>query len=124
MKSTAPDRRLTPPSPRGLIVIADGPKGRAQSLQMELSELEDALLLAGATPGNDYSFKDLMDWALRSKADAAHAEALGSIARALRDLGNGTSAAPFGAIEGLGIVLRDGLRQIADAVGDLGQRDD
>ena len=46
------------------------------------------------------------------------AEALEQIARRLNELGNGNAATPMGAIEALGLALKDGCRLIADAVQD------
>lgn len=42
------------------------------------------------------------------------ADALASIARALRDLGNADATTPMGAIEAFGVVVRE----VGDAIGD------
>ena len=45
-------------------------------------------------------------------------DAIDGIARALRLLGNADAATPFGALEALGIALKDGLESIAAAIGE------
>jgi len=46
----------------------------------------------------------------------AIADGLFAIARAIRDLGNADAATPMGAIEALGVVVKEGFQHIASAI--------
>jgi hypothetical protein len=48
-------------------------------------------------------------------------DSLQSIARALRDLGNGNAATHMGAIEAHGIAVREGAAEIASAIRELAE---
>lgn len=48
----------------------------------------------------------------------AIAHSLEQVARAIRDLGNADAATPMGAIEALGLAMKDGLGSIAIAIED------
>jgi hypothetical protein len=54
-------------------------------------------------------------------ASEAIADALGTVARSIDCLGNGDASTPMGAIEALGKVLADQIRQISSALFDVAE---
>lgn len=50
------------------------------------------------------------------KLNRAQCEAIESVASALRDLGNGNAATNMGAIEALGVVIKEGSEAIASGL--------
>lgn len=54
----------------------------------------------------------------------AIAHSLDGVARAIRDLGNADATTPMGAIEALGLELKEGLGRVAAAIEDHTREDD
>lgn len=104
-------RRLTPESIKGILFTDDHAEIRANRCAL----IEDALLKCGATPGVDYTYRDLMQWVL-SQEDSSVSLALNNIASALYKLGLNDAFTPFGAIEVLSKEIKDGLSQLSDVV--------
>lgn len=104
-------RRLTPESVKGIVFDDDAARLRANRCSL----IEDALLECGATPGVDYTYKDLMQWVL-AQEDNSVSLALNSIASALYKLGLNDAFTPYGAIELLSKEIKDGLSQLSEAI--------
>lgn len=109
--------RLTPKTETGLMIVdASTVDGRATWLAHRASMIEDALIKIGAAPGIDYTYKDLMQWALSLEEPTPVSQAIIAAAKAIQNLGTGDAATRMGAIELLSMELKNGLELIAQAI--------
>lgn len=120
-------KRLSKPRHKGMTIVEDGDV-LVYDLFHKISEVEEALLLAGAKPGTDYTFMDLVRTATDLYKGAELTAALNKISKALFDLGFGGTDRP-GAIEGhtmhmdkamqgISSAISEGLGAVADALRD------
>ena len=94
-------------------------------LAWTLWEIENGLIEAGIRFPK-YDLKDLILLACHIESFSEHTpvvKAMGRVAAALRDLGNGNAATEMGAIEGATVELTKALGGIASALGDIAARE-
>lgn len=111
-------KRLSKPRPKGMVIIPTG-QNTAYDLYFTIDQLETALELAGAKPGQDYQFVDLLNGAIKLHGQDALAHEIAGITNALRDLGTGNAATDMGAIELLSLSIKEGFAGLSSAVENL-----
>ncbi len=108
-------KRLSKPQPKGFVIVPTGQEISYDLFYM-LGQVENALELAGAKPGEDYKFLDLLSGAIELNKQQESTKALNRIASALQSLGVGNAATSMGAIELLSLSVKEGLSGLISAI--------
>lgn len=108
-------KRLSNPRPKGIVIIPDGQQD-AYKIYFLIDQVEQALILAGAKPNEDYKFMDLLNVAIKLKTNDELVGSLAGIEIRLSQLGTGNAFTDMGAIELLSLSVKEGFSALASAV--------